>query len=103
MTDDRVGDFRIDADELDDVIADVEKCEGALETLTADLNKQIAALQEVWEGLAATAQKEAHDEWTTGMVAMRSALTDLRAAARTAHGNYTGAANTNLTMWQQVR
>ena len=92
MTDDRVGDFRIDADELDDVIADVEKCEGALETLTADLDKQIAALQEVWEGLAATAQKEADDEWTTGMVVMRSALGDLRAAARTAHGNYTGAA-----------
>ena len=103
MSSDPVGNFSIDADELDAVISDVEKCEDALEFLTADLDKQVKALQEVWEGLAATAQKGAHDEWATGMVAMRTALADLRAAARTAHGNYTGAATTNLRMWRQVR
>jgi uncharacterized protein YukE len=61
------------------------------------------ALQETWEGLSALAQQEAHEEWTAGMVAMRKALADLRAAARLAHGNYTGAADANLTMWRQVR
>lgn len=103
MGDERVDRFTIDADELDEVIGDVVKCETALSTLTADLAKQIKALQSVWEGLAADAQKEAHEEWTTGMRGMRTALKDLRAAAKLAHTNYTGAAQTNLTMWKQVR
>lgn len=97
------GRFAVDADELDEVIADVVKCEKALSTLTADLDKQIKVLQSVWEGLAADAQKEAHEEWTNGMRDMRTALKDLRAAAKLAHGNYTGAAKANLDMWKQVR
>ncbi|WP_109507279.1 WXG100 family type VII secretion target [Nocardioides speluncae] len=97
------GRFTIDADELDDIVGDLVKTETALSTLTSDLEKQIRALQSVWEGLAAGAQQEAHEEWTTGMRDMRTALKDLRAAAKLAHGNYTGAAKTNLTMWQQVR
>jgi WXG100 family type VII secretion target len=97
------GQFTIDADELDQIISDVSKCETALQTLTSDLEKQIQSLQEVWEGLAAAAQKEAHAEWTKGMNDMRAALGDLRAAARTAHGNYTGAADANVNMWNQVR
>jgi WXG100 family type VII secretion target len=97
------GTYSIDPDELDEIIADLEKCETALELLTVDLDKQLKALQETWEGLAARAQEEAHEEWTTGMVAMRTAMADLRAAARLAHGNYTGAVNANLTMWRRVR
>jgi WXG100 family type VII secretion target len=97
------GRYSIDPDELDEIIADLEKCETALELLTADLAKQMKTLQETWEGLAARAQEEAHEEWTAGMVAMRTALADLRAAGRLAHGNYTGAAQANLTMWRGVR
>ena len=97
------GKYSIDPDDLDEIITDLQKCETALELLTGDLDKQIKALQETWDGLAATAQQEAHEEWTTGMVAMRTALADLRAAARQAHGNYTGAAHANLTMWRRVR
>ena len=95
--------FTIDSDELDTVIGDVESCEKALEELTNDLQKQVAALQSVWEGLAAEAQQEAHEEWTQGMLTMRQAMADLRAAARTAHENYTGAAETNVSMWDQLR
>lgn len=97
------GKYAIDPDELDEIITDLEECETALELLTVDLAKQMKALQETWEGLAARAQEEAHEEWTAGMVAMRTALADLRAAARLAHGNYTGAAQANLTMWRRVR
>lgn len=32
---------------------------------------------------------------------MRRAIEELRAAARTAHGNYTGAADANVSMWEQ--
>jgi WXG100 family type VII secretion target len=100
---DEAGDYTLDPDELDEVIGRLEHCEGALERLTADLAKQMATLQETWEGLAADAQREAHEEWTQGMRAMRQALAELRAAARIAHGNYLGAAHANLTMWEQLR
>lgn len=95
--------FAVDLDELDRVVDDVASCEQALEALTADVARQVRALHEVWEGLAAQAQREAHAEWEQGMLAMREALAGLRAAARTAHGNYAGSAQTNLAMWEQVR
>ena len=56
-----------------------------------------------WTGVAADAQQEAHQEWTQGMLTMREALADLRTAARTAHENYTGAAETHVSMWDQLR
>ncbi|MBA3783106.1 MAG: WXG100 family type VII secretion target [Nocardioides sp.] len=97
MSDDKR--FTIDADELNTVIADVEQTEAALHTLTDDLERQINALQSVWEGLAADAQLAAQQEWDTGMLAMRQAMAELRAAARDAHGNYTGAVAANTEMW----
>lgn len=94
--------FTVDSDELDSVIADVEKTESALQALTDDLEAQIKALQSVWEGLAADAQDAAQREWEQGMLAMRTALLELRQAARTAHGNYTGAADSNVSMWESL-
>ena len=94
--------FTIDLSDLDAVISDVQATENALESLTDDLEKQVAALQAVWEGLAAEAQAEAHKTWEDGMRGMRAALADLRASARTAHTNYTAAADANLTMWESL-
>lgn len=94
--------FTIDTDDLDAVISDVQATENALESLTNDLEKQIAALQSVWEGLAADAQAEAHRTWEEGMRGMRAALAELRASARTAHTNYTAAADANVTMWESL-
>lgn len=100
---DEVGSFSIDADELDAVIGDVASCQRRLGSLTDDIEREIAALHTVWEGLAAEAQREAQQEWHQGMLDMRAALEALRAAARTAHGNYTGAADANVSMWRQVQ
>lgn len=97
------GDYSVDPDELDEIIAELQRTETALERLTADLEKQIRTLHETWEGLAARAQAEAQEEWTNGMNAMRTALADLRAAARVAHGNYVAAVDANLAMWRRVR
>jgi hypothetical protein len=36
------------------------------------------------------------------MAAMHAALSELRAAARLAHGHYIDAATTNVDMWRQV-
>lgn len=96
------GDFVIEVDELDDVVGDLELCERELSLLGADLERQVAALHHTWEGLAATAQREAHQEWSQGMAQMHAALTELRAAARLAHGHYVEAATTNADMWRQV-
>lgn len=95
--------FALDPDELDAVIADLERTETALETITRDLEAQMRALHDEWEGLAAQAHVEAHAQWTAGMVAMRQALSDLRAAARAAHGNYTAAGDANLAMWRALQ
>lgn len=96
------GRFSIDLTDLDAVVADVEQTETALQELTDDVERQMAALQSVWEGLAADAQKAAQDEWDAGLRAMREALADLRAAARQAHGNYTAGAEANVSMWESV-
>ena len=94
--------FAVDAGELDAVIGDMERTEGELQQLTDDVERQIAALQEVWEGLAAEAQRAAQAEWEQGMRDMREALVDIRRAARTAHGNYTSAADANRSMWESL-
>lgn len=94
--------YTVDPDELDEIVGELETCERTIETLTAAYEKEMRTLQETWEGLAAEAQVEAQAEWEAGMRAMRSALADIRAAARVAHGNYTGAISANLTMWRQL-
>ena len=97
-----VDDFTLDPDDLDDVIVRLEGCQAALLTLADDLDKQMVVLKETWEGLAAQAHTEAHQEWAQGMAAMRQAMVDLRAAARLAHGNYLAATDANTTMWEQL-
>ena len=95
--------FSIDPDELSDIVDDLVRAEGRLTRLGEDIARQMAALQSQWEGLAADAQREAQEEWAKGMSAMHGALTELREAADLAHGNYTGAASSNLEMWRQVQ
>jgi WXG100 family type VII secretion target len=96
------GDFAIELDELDDIVGDLEACEHDLALLVADLDRQLAVLHGTWHGLAATAQREAHEEWSRGMTAMHAALAELRAAARLAHHHYGDAATTNVEMWRRV-
>src|SRR5688572_27466022 len=92
--------FAVDPDELDAVVADIARTEAALETLTNDIERQIAKLHQSWEGLAAVAQREAQLEWEQGLMTMRQALAELRAAADQASRNYAEAADTNRSMWE---
>ncbi|WP_322920534.1 WXG100 family type VII secretion target [Nocardioides renjunii] len=94
--------FAVDPDELDAVVADIARTEQALETLTNDIERQIAKLHETWEGLAAVAQREAQQEWEQGLLTMRQALADLRVAAAQASRNYAEAADTNRSMWEEL-
>lgn len=92
--------FAIDPDELAAVVADIARTESALESLPTDIERQIAKLHETWQGLAAVAQREAQKEWEQGLLTMRQALADLRAAAGQASQNYAQAAETNRSMWE---
>jgi WXG100 family type VII secretion target len=94
------GDYAVDLAELEGVIADLEKCERALEALTTDVEHQMTALQSTWEGLSAQAQAEAQAEWEEGLVDMRAALADMRAAARVASDNYQLMISTNTGIWR---
>lgn len=94
--------FAIDPDELDAVVADIARTESALETLTNDIERQIAKLHQSWEGLAAVAQREAQHEWEQGLMTMRQALAELRAAAEQASRNYNEAADANRSMWESL-
>jgi WXG100 family type VII secretion target len=94
--------FTVMTDELDEVIADLEVTEAALDAVDRDLTSRMGLLHESWEGQAAEAHAAAHAEWTEGLREMRRALQELRAAARSAHGNYTGAAEANVSMWEQL-
>ncbi|MCY7402241.1 MAG: WXG100 family type VII secretion target [Nocardioides sp.] len=64
--------------------------------------RQVAKLHDSWEGLAATAQREAQREWEQGLSSMRQALAELRAAADQASRNYTSAADANRSMWAEL-
>ena len=82
--------------------ADIARTEAALETLTNDIERQVAKLHESWEGLAAVAQREAQEEWEQGLMIMRQALAELRAAAEQASRNYAEAADANRSMWESL-
>ena len=99
MTDDV---FEVDADELLHVVDRMAACEAGMRDLAADLERRIDALHLTWQGEAAAAHVLAQATWDRGFADMRDALRQMRAAAHTAHGNYTAAADTNLRMWEQV-
>lgn len=92
--------YSVDAAELDSVVGRLEDFERDLDEMVDDLARDIARLQSQWDGLTAAAQREAHDEWETGMRAMREALAGMRAAGRKAHQNYTRAVEANVSMWE---
>lgn len=96
------GDYAIDLEELEGVIADLEKCERALESLTNDIEHQMKALQSTWEGLSAQAQAEAQAEWEEGLAEMRASLADMRQAARVASDNYHLMITTNTGLWRRL-
>lgn len=96
------GHHRVDTDELQAMVADLDRCGVALEELTDDLDRQVQVLQAHWTGLAADAQALAHGRWTRGLLDLRLALGELRAAGAVAHANYTAAVDANVAMWRSA-
>ncbi len=99
MTDDV---FEVDIDALLHVVDRMATCQAALHDLATDIERRMAGLHLTWQGEAADAHVVAQQTWDHGFRDMRAALQQMRAAAYTAHDNYTSAADTNLRLWEQV-
>ena len=99
MTDDA---FEVDIDTLLDVIDRMATCESSLHALAADITRRMDGLHLTWQGAASDAHMGAQESWDRGFHDMRAALQQMRAAAHTAHDNYTSAADTNRRLWEQV-
>lgn len=95
--------FSVDLDELTAVIEDMRSFEARLQDRLDELDDLMSRLHATWTGSAAQAQRAAHDEWRAGAAEMHRALVEMREAARTAHANYTAAAEANAGMWSATR
>jgi uncharacterized protein YukE len=60
-------------------------------------------LHTTWTGEAASAHRQAHEEWQCAVAEMRAGLAVMRSNASIAHGNYSNAVTTNVGMWEQAR
>ena len=100
MTDDV---FEVDADELLHVVDRMAACEAGLRDLA---DRPRAPDPRPPPDLAGRSRRRPRrsprQTWDRGFRDMRDALHQMRAAAHTAHDNYTGAADTNLRLWEQV-
>jgi WXG100 family type VII secretion target len=95
--------YGVDLDDLLATVDDLAACGTELAGLLAEVARRVAALHVTWSGRAASAHTDAQADWEAGFRAMHDGLAAMRAAARTAHGNYAGAVGANVRMWEQVR
>ena len=95
--------FDVDLDELRGVIATLAACQRALLDLGGDIHDEHLSLHEHWLGRASDAHDSSYAAWRAGCADMVIALAALRGLGETAEGNYRGAVEANLAMWEQVR
>lgn len=89
----------MDPEALADAVERMTEFQRYAESMITEIDSLVSNLHTTWTGEGAAAHAEAHKHWARGEAIMREALAQLRAAAHTAHGNYTGAAAKNLSMW----
>jgi uncharacterized protein YukE len=85
------------------VIRDLDSCESTLDEVVVDLRWRVRRMHEVFEGHAALAHLDRHDQWEAAYRSMEASLRDMRRAVRTARDNYESAASANLAMWRSLR
>lgn len=91
--------FVVDLEQLDSVVSRLASFEQELERHIADVDARVQRVHGVWSGDAAAANLAAHREWMAGAQGMRTALAEIKAAAATAHSNYSAAVAANTQMW----
>ncbi len=91
--------FRVDPQALSDAVERMSEFQRYAESMLTEIDSLVSNLHTTWTGEGAAAHAEAHKHWARGEAIMRDALAQLRTAAHTAHGNYSGAIAKNLSMW----
>ncbi|WP_327147349.1 WXG100 family type VII secretion target [Nocardia sp. NBC_01329] len=92
------GGYRVNLTELEAAGDRLGNLIGFLEDCLDQIEKRVGVLRQGWSGEAATAYDDAHADWLTGVQDMKDGLLRMQEAARTAHTNYTSAAQTNVAM-----
>ncbi|MFF0544110.1 WXG100 family type VII secretion target [Nocardia thailandica] len=90
--------FRVDLDELEQMIARVSGFTGFLNDSLAGLQQRISAVQQTWNGEAADAQAEAYRDWHIGATDVAEGIDAMCKAVQAAHDRYTAAIAANLAM-----
>lgn len=91
--------FRVDPEALAEAVERMGEFQRYAESMLSEIDSLVSNLHAAWSGEAAAAHAEAHRHWSRGEAMMREALAQLQGAAKTAHGNYTGAMAKNVGMW----
>jgi uncharacterized protein YukE len=94
--------FDVDLDELRAAVQELASCQRGLIALATDIDAAQTRLGADWRGLAAAAERRAHDAWRTGCADMVTALAALRAVAAAADEHYSRAAEANVARWLAV-
>lgn len=95
--------YRVDLDELAQVIGSLDAFSRTLLSKVADLDKAMSDLHVTWEGEAALAHKKAHQGLMAGAADVHAAVRELHDVAQNAHVNYSNAVKANLDIWSQLR
>lgn len=90
--------FRVDLDELEQLVARVSGFVGFLNDSLDGLQQRVSAVQQNWNGAAADSQAEAFREWRTGATDVAEGMATMRQAVLDAHGRYSAAIAANLAM-----
>ncbi|WP_194835397.1 WXG100 family type VII secretion target [Nocardia sp. XZ_19_369] len=90
--------FRVDLDELEQMVARVSGFVGFLNESLDGLQQRISTVQQNWNGAAADAQAEAYRDWHTGATDVSEGIDTMRRAVQAAHDRYTAAIAANLAM-----
>ncbi|MFI5716495.1 WXG100 family type VII secretion target [Nocardia sp. NPDC051750] len=91
--------FQVDLAELENITARVGNFVGFLADSLTGLEQRISTLHQTWGGEAATAQKDAFRQWSTGATDVAEGIDTMRLAARAAHDRYTAAIEANRQMF----
>ncbi|MDP7702269.1 MULTISPECIES: WXG100 family type VII secretion target [unclassified Mycobacterium] len=89
--------FTVDLDALDALIEHLARFTSATDSAVEHVDAFVAQMP--WEGATEQAHKQFHALWRSGVDELQEGLRKIREGAQVAHANYSGAANTNVTMW----
>lgn len=91
--------YAADTEQILALVDEARRVGERIDTRTAQVEREIAALHVEWDGEAADAHRAHVDTWQREMRNMKAALAALESAARCARDGYVGNAEHNKAMW----